>query len=184
MWLASDSAFLYPILIEIETPWKRWWQSTRLAQHSELTTALTQVAQWRAWFGRGRNQAAFYDYYRVPRDLQDLRLEPRFVVVHGRRSEANANPAAVDLRGALTRDSDTRLLTFNHLHADPQARGCLTVLVNEQGFSLHPNSPPEDPGEPLPPDARRAIAGLGNPQDSVGYRFRPPPRRACLTRDS
>lgn len=140
MWIASDSAFLYPVLIEIETPWKRWFQVKKLTQHSDLTTALSQVAHWRRWFN-DRNRVSFYNYYRVPRRLQDLTLRPRFVVVHGRRREANASPAMTGLRGSLALSDDTRLVTFDHLHADPTAAGYFTVLVNEHGYKIHPRSP-------------------------------------------
>lgn len=176
MWIASDSVFLYPILIEIETPWKRWFQDRKLVQHSDLTVALSQIAQWRSWFANGHNQVAFYEYYRIPRDLQDLTMSPRYVVVHGRRREANASPASQRFRGNLGIKEDTRLLTFDRLHSDPRARDYFTVSLDEHGYKLHPRSPSVSTLE-LPENVRYEVAGVSLDEDTEsrpGYRFRPP----------
>jgi Domain of unknown function (DUF4263) len=179
MWIAHDSAFLYPILIEIETPWKQWFHRDKLAQHSDLTTPLTQVAHWRRWFNKGRNHVNFYDYYRIPRDLQDLALRPRYVVIHGRRSEASQSPAAIEFRSSLAISEDTHLMTFDRLTLDPRAAKYFTVSADEHGFHIHPNSPAVDPNE-VPDYMRHEIAGL-TPEGSLGadrgYRFHPPRRR-------
>src|SRR2546425_314571 len=42
MWLATDSQHVYPVMIEIETPIKRWF--TRSGTHThDLTQALDQI---------------------------------------------------------------------------------------------------------------------------------------------
>jgi hypothetical protein len=177
MWLANDSAFLYPVLIEIETPWKRWFHQDGQQQHADLTTALSQVANWQVWFGKGRNQVNFCDQYRVPRALMDLTLRPRYVVIHGRRNEASATPATAALRGRLA-PSDVHLMTFDRLAPDQRARGYLTVSIRPEGYVLHENSP--QPGPRVTPYARQEIAGVGDmdsPEPQRGYRFRPPQPR-------
>ena len=171
MWIASDSAYLYPILIEIETPWKRWWYQSKIAIHSDLTTALGQVMHWKRWFNDGANHPKFYRHYRIERDQQDLTLAPRFVIIHGRRDEANRSNATAVSRGGIPLDPDTRLMTFDRLHPDPRSASFGTVAVNEHGFSTHP----------LSPYALQTITDQVEPADEgvqkAGYRFKPPKRR-------
>lgn len=171
MWIASDSASLYPILIEIETPWKRWWHASSIAIHSDLTTALTQVMHWKRWFKNGANHPNFYRYYRIDRHLQDLTLEPRYVVIHGRRDEANRSSATLESRGSLSLDPDTRLMTFDRLHPDPRSAQFGTVTVNEDGFTQHPLSP-DIASQGADDEEAHEVASL-----EAGYRFKPPPRR-------
>jgi hypothetical protein len=182
MWIAADSAFLYPILIEIETPSKRWFYQDVPHQHSELTTGLNQLRQWKGWFSRARNQVAFYEMYRIPRDLQDLTLTPRYVLVHGRRKEANQSPAFLQLRAQLAKE-DERLVTFDHLEPDPQETRYFTVSVDEHGFTLV-HLPTELSVGELPDDVMAEVRGLrdrlrkpgqGEPDSPhPGYRFKPP----------
>lgn len=187
MWIAADSAFLYPILIEIETPSKAWFHQDAPEQHSQFTTAVNQLRRWRAWFERGRNHVAFYDMYRIPRELQDLTLAPRYVLVHGRRTEASRSPAYLALRGQLGK-SDERLITFDHLVTDARANGYLTVRVNEDGFELL-HLPSGVGFNDLEEDVLANIVGLrealtargeGMAEElpSPGYRFRPPMARS------
>lgn len=166
MWIAMDSVHLYPILIEIETPWKRWWYQSEIAIHSDLTRAMSQVTQWKRWFNDGINHGKFHRYYRIERDLQDLTLAPRYVIIHGRRAEANRSPASISSRGSIPHDADTHLMTFDRLGVDPRCKKYGTTVVNEHGFSPHPLSP-----NPLP---TRADPG---PAAAPGYRFKPPRRR-------
>jgi hypothetical protein len=168
MWIASDSAYLYPILIEIETPWKKWWQSAKHVTHSDLTAATAQVAHWRRWFKQPANQENFYRHYDIPRRMQDLTLAPRYVIVHGRRSEANKSRATIELRGNLSIKEDTHLVTFDRLEPDPRFAGYGTVTLTEDGFAPHPLSPIT---VAPPPD------GSGGDDHAPGYRFRPPRRR-------
>lgn len=169
MWIAMDSVRLYPILIEIETPWKHWWYQGKIAIHSDLTTALSQVTQWKRWFSDGTNHAKFYRHYRIERDLQDLTLAPRYVVIHGRRREANRSPATIASRGAIPHDADTHLMSFDRLAPDIRSKKYGTAIVNEHGFSRHP----------LSPNAIAASAEQrSDPATKPGYRFTPPKRRA------
>jgi len=86
MWLATDSSSLYPILIEIETPHRSWFYGERAEIHSDFTHAYGQLAEWRAWFGKGHNRTAFLEYYELPPMLARRQLAPRYVLVHGRRT--------------------------------------------------------------------------------------------------
>lgn len=81
MWIASDSASVYPILIEIETPHKRWFHAKGSEFHSDFHHAHGQLQQWAAWFSHGTNTAAFMDYYCFPDYLRELAFQPRFVLI-------------------------------------------------------------------------------------------------------
>ncbi len=114
MWIATDSVTLYPILIEIETPHKKWFHRDGAEIHSELTHAQGQLADWRAWFRRGKNSAAFLDDYGIPHELRRRQLSPRFVLVHGRRTEYERSEQRTQKRAELQREGE-RLMSFDRL---------------------------------------------------------------------
>jgi len=114
MWLARDSGSLYPVLIEIETPHKAWFYGNRAEIHSDFTHAYGQLAEWRAWFGRGHNRTAFLEYYDIPPMLARRQLAPRYVLIHGRRENFGSVPRRREKRAELAR-SDERLMSFDRL---------------------------------------------------------------------
>ncbi|HUZ52194.1 MAG TPA: Shedu immune nuclease family protein [Streptosporangiaceae bacterium] len=114
MWLASDSGSLYPVLIEIETPHKAWFYGDRAEIHSDFTHAYGQLAEWRAWFGRGYNRTAFLEYYDVPPMLARRQLAPRYVLIHGRRENFESVSRRREKRAELARP-DERLMSFDRL---------------------------------------------------------------------
>lgn len=118
MWIATDSDTLYPILIEIETPHKKWFYGDRAEIHSDLTHAQGQLAEWRAWFNRGPNRTAFLDDYDIPRELRKRKLSPRFVLIHGRRADYESSESRLHKRAELRRD-DERLMSFDRLTPAP-----------------------------------------------------------------
>lgn len=129
MWIATDSDSLYPILIEIETPHKRWFYGDRAEIHSDFTHAQGQLAEWRAWFNRGNNRAAFMDYYEIPRYLAQRRLAPRFVLIYGRRADYQSSQRRQEKRGELARQ-DERLMSFDRL--TPAKHGALYLCVRKR----------------------------------------------------
>jgi len=114
MWIATDSESLYPILIEIETPHKQWFYGDRAKVHSDLAHAQGQLAEWRAWFNRGHNRTLFLDAYQIPSLLRERRLSPRFVLIHGRRTNYATSPLRQAKRAELARE-DERLMSFDRL---------------------------------------------------------------------
>jgi hypothetical protein len=133
MWIATDSGSCYPILIEIETPHKRWFYGRRAEIHSDLTHAQGQLAEWRAWFRNGHNRDAFLDYYDVSQDLRHLTMTPRFVLIHGRRSDYQHDPARQAKRAELARE-DERLMSFDRLSPDRNAISFACVKKSEHGY--------------------------------------------------
>jgi hypothetical protein len=61
-WIATDSECINPVLIEIETPYKRWFvhdRKRRGEQHGDLVHARSQVDRWKAWFAKPDNRMWF-----------------------------------------------------------------------------------------------------------------------------
>ncbi|WP_433501479.1 Shedu anti-phage system protein SduA domain-containing protein [Sphaerimonospora sp. CA-214678] len=134
MWIATDSAYLMPICIEIERPDKKWFRDDGNVQHSDLTSARSQVAAWRSWFMDPHNAAQFVHMYRVPRVMAERLLRPHFIVIHGRRSEFDSNPRVRRLRAGLTANlSDEVLMTFDALGPDSNALRYGTVELTRDG---------------------------------------------------
>lgn len=115
MWIATNSEALYPILIEIETPHKKWFYGDRAEIHSDLTHSQGQLAEWRAWFNRGQNRTAFLDDYDIPCELRKRQLSPRFVLIHGRRADYEGSERRLGKRAELQRQGE-RLMSFDRLN--------------------------------------------------------------------
>ncbi|MFF4617711.1 Shedu anti-phage system protein SduA domain-containing protein [Nonomuraea jabiensis] len=129
MWLATDSESLYPILIEIETPHKKWFHGDRAEIHSHFTHAQGQLAEWRAWFNRGHNRSAFLEHYEIPPELARRRLTPRFVLIYGRRDNYVNSQRRQEKRAELAR-ADERLMSFDRL--TPTKDGVLFSCVRKE----------------------------------------------------
>jgi Domain of unknown function (DUF4263) len=140
MWIATDSETTYPVLIEIETPHSRWWYTTGTEVHGDLSHARGQLAEWRGWFAKPQNQIAFADYYELPSMLRRRKLEPRYVLIHGRRSETGEDPQRLAKRRELSHPQE-RLMSFDRLQPDPKAAGLFCVRRGPSGYLLH-RAPP------------------------------------------
>jgi hypothetical protein len=135
MWLATDSSSLYPVLIEIETPHKAWFYGARAEIHSDFTHAYGQLAEWRAWFGRGHNRTAFLEYYGIPPMLARRQLAPRYVLVHGRRDNFESIPRRREKRAELARH-DERLMSFDRLTPTKSSVLYSTVRKGQDGYRV------------------------------------------------
>jgi len=135
MWIATDSVALYPILIEIETPHKKWFYGDRAEIHSDLTHAQGQLAEWRAWFNRGRNRTAFLDDYDISRELRKRKLSPRFVLIHGRRSDYENSESRLQKRAELQRE-DERLMSFDRLSPANYGELYSCVHKTQDGYQI------------------------------------------------
>ncbi|ACA59237.1 hypothetical protein Daud_0707 [Candidatus Desulforudis audaxviator MP104C] len=126
MWLATNSGYLHPVLIEIETPTKRWF-TARGGQHSDLTRALDQLAEWKTWFNNGANQRLFLEYYQVPSTLHRSRtFHPFYVLIHGSRAEFEDRPELASKRAQFARDDEYHM-TFDRLTPNPKAQDLICV---------------------------------------------------------
>lgn len=133
MWIATDSDSGYPILIEIETPHKRWFYGERAEVHSDLTHAQGQLAEWRAWFNRGHNRTAFLDHYEVSTYMATRTLEPRYILIYGRRKNFVNDRRRQEKRAELAR-ADERLMSFDRLTPTKRSSIYSSVRKTQRGY--------------------------------------------------
>jgi len=118
MWLATSSMALYPVLIEIEAPAKRWFTKSG-APTAELTQALDQLVEWETWFNNSINVQKFRELYCIENTHADGRkFHPVYVLIYGRRAEATANPDFARKRDNM-QNTDQFFMTYDRLVPDP-----------------------------------------------------------------
>jgi hypothetical protein len=100
-----------------------------------LTHALGQLAEWRAWFDRGHNHTAFLEYYDIPPEMARRKLEPRYVLVHGRRDNFESIPRRREKRAALAKP-DERLMSFDRLTPAKNSVRYSTVRKGQDGYRV------------------------------------------------
>jgi hypothetical protein len=133
LWLSFNSAYVYPTLIEIESPRKRWFTS-RGQPTADLTQARDQIWEWKEWFANSINRMAFYDYYHLPAYFrQERTLSPQYVLIYGRSAEANLTPTLSRKRGQMS-PHDEHLMTFDRLVPDANASNFMSAKITSEGF--------------------------------------------------
>ncbi len=135
MWIAKHSSEVFPVLIEIETPHKKWFYGDRAEIHSDLSHAQGQLAEWRAWFNRGNNRSSFLDYYEIPSGLRSMKLSPRFVLIHGRSKDYEGIPSRQEKRAELAR-TDERLMSFDRLTPAKNSAWLSCVRKERDGYRV------------------------------------------------
>ncbi|WP_157757418.1 Shedu anti-phage system protein SduA domain-containing protein [Corallococcus macrosporus] len=139
LWIGFDSATIYPVFIEIETPHKSWYTSAG-RMHSEFTGAYHQLKEWSAWFGNPTNRHAFFEAFRIPSELlRDRRCQPKFILVHGARAEIEAHRELNPVRAEYN-TPDIDVATFDRLVPDHSAHGLW--CVKNDGRDYHAISLP------------------------------------------
>jgi len=120
VWLASDSLNFTPVLIEIESPCKRWFTNEKVPHH-DLTQAMNQLAEWQAWFNRPENILVFYEQFQIPDYLRRQRhFRPEYVLIYGRRNEFEGKPELTKLRAQFEHHGQV-VMTFDRV---APARDC------------------------------------------------------------
>jgi hypothetical protein len=132
-WLAADSAELTAVMIEIETPAKRWQRAGEAVQSAELTQAFEQINAWRVWFNAPHNQSGFLEEYLVPDELRRLRFAQYYILVHGSRSEYEGDPERVRQRAAMLRTADFQGMSFDRLLELPDTWSTRLGCVRRRG---------------------------------------------------
>jgi hypothetical protein len=131
MWISLNSEAEEPVLIEIEAPGKRWFTGSG-QQTAHLTEALNQIAEWKAWFGIPHNVEAFKAFYGLDREAgMRRRFRPAYLLIYGRRAEANANPSLTQKRGHLHPD-DVVVMTYDRLRPNSNASQLLCMKVERE----------------------------------------------------
>jgi hypothetical protein len=128
MWITSDSGHIYPVLVEIETPAKRWF-TNKGVPHSKLTQALDQLTEWKTWFNTTENQALFNKLFQIPDVwLRYRTFHPYYILIYGNRNEFKDNPFISKKRAQLAR-SDEFHMTFDRLIPLNQSQQFICVSI-------------------------------------------------------
>jgi hypothetical protein len=132
MIVTHDSAAVMPILIEIEAPGKPWATANGV-QSAKLTQAIDQLRQWKSWFSEPENVLQFRRAYAIDDSLMRFRqLEPKYVLIYGRRAEASAIEAFAKKRALLEGDDEV-FMTYDRLAPGERNRGTLMLRVDRTG---------------------------------------------------
>lgn len=94
-----------------------------------------QLAEWRAWFGRGHNRTAFLEYYDIPPMLAWRQLAPRYLLIHGRRENFESVPRRREKRAELARP-DERLMSFDRLTPAKNSVLFSTARKGQDGYRV------------------------------------------------
>jgi hypothetical protein len=140
LWVTRTSAGIHPVLIEIEDPRKRWFTKAGHPR-SELTQARNQLSDWKTWFSNPAHQILFSEKYVLDDYLRRwLPVVPRYVLVYGRRADAEADRQANRSR-ANQQPNDVLEMTYDRLAPQLTASNCVTVHAGTSGWTVV-NIPP------------------------------------------
>jgi hypothetical protein len=149
LWLTRDSAEIRPVLIEIETPTKKWTTTGKNPQPTaHLTQALNQLRQWREWMNRLENVLIFRERFGVPQNWRQRRFRPMYVLIYGRKDE---NPDEIGRLRAEHQSAEQQLITYDHIRPESRQTGYISVKNNGVGTfrALHmPATASLSPGDP------------------------------------
>jgi len=178
MWLSLNSDTEEPVLIEIEAPSKRWFTESGI-QTAQLTQALDQIAEWKAWFGVTHNVQAFKAFYRLDSEAwRRRRFRPSYLLIYGRRAEANASPRLTEKRTFLHAD-DVVVMTYDRLRPNPNANQLVCMRPRKDGFKVVA-VPPTLKWRPGLAKDRALLRGLGRAIEANSHI--PPSRKDFLVR--
>lgn len=177
MWIARNSAMVQPVLIEIESPGKRWvvGKGRNPQQSADLTQALNQLRQWEEWLEKRTNQEVLLERYGVPADWCRRRaFRPRFWLIYGRSEE---NPEEIAKLRAYYSLKSLQVLTFDNLRApNHSCKDYLTVRSKGDGTYAAMHMPPTAKWTASSPESwtvvtgrKQAVAASDMPEDRKSY---------------
>jgi Domain of unknown function (DUF4263) len=134
-YLSKSSDDWNCVLVEIERPGAKFFRKGANDFHPDFLKGLQQINKWRAWFNNSANKTSFAEntvgLIRVP--LEENPIYPRFVLVHGRRSEYYTNQQRRSLVAAQEKD-DFKILTFDSLMEDTESKLDLYLGVRKNEY--------------------------------------------------
>jgi Domain of unknown function (DUF4263) len=168
MWLSQWSDTDQPVLIEIEAPAKRWFTNSGTPT-ADFTQAMNQISEWKAWFATTHNVEAFKAFYGLDRDAwRGARFRPAYLLIYGRRAEANANPALTQKRGVLYGD-DITTMTYDRLRPNSKAFELICAKVEGPMAFRALSVPPTLTWSPSLADDRAMVSGLDQAIEANEY---------------
>jgi Domain of unknown function (DUF4263) len=130
MWIHTDSVRVLAVLVEIEKPSKRWFTKDG-RETAQLSQAMSQIAQWKAWFKEPDNVNQFRRLYQVmPRHAVRRVFEQFYLLVYGRQQELIESPE-FNLRRRSLLPPDIERMTYDRLAPDPSAANYLCARIRK-----------------------------------------------------
>lgn len=134
LYFTGNSGEITAVLIEIESPTKRWFTKGG-QQTDELTQASNQIKSWKNWFADPINVQAFERDYMV-RDYQALynrTFKQEYILVIGRRCDIT-DPTLNKTRHHLQGPGET-WMTYDRLQCSFHWDNAVTVRLDRSGVS-------------------------------------------------
>ena len=129
MWVSKTSNVITPVLIEIEKPGKRWFNSDGVTISQAANQARGQLHEWRSWFDRDNNRDWFSKtYLDWLFSVGGKQIRPFYILVYGRRSEFYDDRGG-EMKGKVLagKHGDEEYMSFDRLAADPDLSDVVTV---------------------------------------------------------
>lgn len=160
MWIARNSAMVQPVLIEIESPSKRWvaGKGKNTRQSADFTQAMTQLRQWEEWLAQPANQEVLLERYGVPTDWRHRRVfHPRFWLICGRSEE---NPKEIAKLRAYYSLKSLHVITYDNLRLPNEwCKNYLTVRSQGDGTYAALHMPPTAKWTASSPESWMVVKG-------------------------
>lgn len=178
LWIAYTSVGIYPTALEIERPGKQIFTTAGIPT-ADFTQARHQLAQWRGWFAEPENQALFRREYGVvdAADGSNI-MEPKFILLYGRRAELEERKDLRRERALLLEGDVESLVSYDRLHPDPALANAITVKPTGHGRFRAVTIPPTFTLGPR--DAARLLIIDGLDEVIENSAEIPPERRSFL----
>ncbi|BDI34003.1 hypothetical protein CCAX7_60540 [Capsulimonas corticalis] len=133
MWITSNSDFVHPTLIELESPKKKWFNLDGTPT-ADFTQAYDQISTWMAWFENPLNKAQFAEYYHLPDYFREKRImRPNYVLIYGRRDEATRTRELAEKRAMMIRPGEIHM-SYDRLGPSLDAMGFICSKVDKDGY--------------------------------------------------
>ena len=134
IWLAQDSLFFTPVLIEIEKPNKKTFIE-KGTQSADFSQALGQIAEWKAILSEPENVLQFYRCFDIPDWIRKKTFAPQYGLIYGRRSEFESDPLLLKKRAQLV-PADVMLASFDRLRPDPKGDNLLCSTLSHGKYTV------------------------------------------------
>ncbi len=136
IWIANSSSTVYAVLIEIETPTKKWYTKKGIPSQY-LTQAMNQIKEWKRWFNIPENMALFMKDYQIPSYiLRSSTFRTQFILIYGNREEFVGKDKFNAKRAQLNSENE-EYMTFDRLQPDDHAQNLICVRKTDEGYEAH-----------------------------------------------
>jgi hypothetical protein len=157
MWLTKNSEDIIPVLIEVESPGKPWFNANG-TRSAKLTQAQDQVSQWREQLDNPTNRTQLGEMFGFPpRWTLDYNLVPRYLLIYGRAAEFERRPE-LKRRRHMVRGAATTMMTFDRLRPLSGESNAICVTVR-RGKPVVVSIPPTFRIGPANADVLAAMSG-------------------------